>query len=109
MGQEAGMNKYELVIILDAKLSVDERKEVIEQIVDVINKSSGKLINNQLWLERQKFTFSLKKRTEGVYYLMNFEGDPSQVEKTKTALRSNEKVLRFSLIKVKEIVAVAAR
>lgn len=109
MGQEAGMNKYELAIILDAKLSADERKEVVDQVVDLISKSSGKVINNQLWLERHKFTFSIKKRTEGVYYLINFEGDPSKVEKIKAALKLNEKVLRFSLIRVKEIVALAGR
>ena len=92
--------KYELVVIVDAK-STNEAKETIrKEVTDLINKRGGKVINSQVWLEKQKLTFEIKKCTDGTYYLINFDGEGSVSEKIKPALKLNEKILRFSILQV---------
>ncbi len=89
--------KYELVIILDAKLNPDEKEALTKELSQLIIRHGGKVINSRLWIERQKLSFSIKKRQEGSYYLINFEGEGSLVRKVETDLRVHEGVLRFAI------------
>lgn len=92
--------KYELVVIIDAKLTSDAKETVRKEVTDVINKRGGKVINSQVWLEKHKLTFQIKKCTEGTYYVINFEGKSEIIGKIKPLLKLNEKILRFDFIKL---------
>ncbi|MDD3374574.1 MAG: 30S ribosomal protein S6 [Candidatus Omnitrophica bacterium] len=94
------MKKYELVVILDAHLSQDEKEKVIKAAADGIAKGEGKVINSQVWLEKHKFTFKIKNRTEGTYYLINFESKQASVIKIHKILSANEDILRFVITNV---------
>ena len=67
------MNKYELVYIVDAHLALDVKNEISKQVLDAVTKAEGKVVNNSVWLEKQRFTFPIKKCQEGTYYLVNVE------------------------------------
>ncbi len=95
------LRKYELVVIVDYKLTAEEKEQVIKGVSDTVTKAGCKIINSQVWLEKQKFTFDIKKCKEGAYYLINFEAGPDAEEKISPILKLNEKVLRYSIIKVK--------
>ena len=92
--------KYELVVIVDAKLTNEVKETVRKDVTDLVNKHGGKVINSQVWLEKHKLTFEIKKCSEGTYYIINFEGGSEVVEKVKPTLKLNEKILRFAFIKV---------
>ena len=94
------MNKYELVTIVNGVLPQDEKEAILKEATEVVARNEGKVINSQLWLDKQKFTFVMKRCTHGTYYLINFEVNGSEVEKIKQALKLNEKVLRFLIIKL---------
>jgi ribosomal protein S6 len=106
--------KYELVVIVDAKLTNEAKETVRREITDLVNKYDGKVINSQVWLEKHKFTFEIKKCNEGTYFIINLEGGSEVVEKMKPLLKLNERVLRFAFIKVEsksapKVAAEAAR
>jgi len=88
--------KYELVVIVDAKGPQESKESVRKQVTDLINKHGGKVINSQVWLEKHKMTFQMKKCDEGTYYLINFEGPSEIIGKIKPVLRLNESILRFA-------------
>ena len=92
--------KYELIVIVDAKLTNDVKENVRKEVADTINKHEGKVINSQVWLEKHKFTFLIKKCSEGTYYVINFEGTGEVIEKIRPSLKLNEKILRFEFIKI---------
>ena len=94
------IKKYELMVIVDANLSKDDKDAIIKEVNDMIAKSGGKVINTQLWFEKQKFTFEIKKKTEGSYYLINYEAEKTTNAKMKSFLRLNEKVLRSLILEV---------
>ena len=100
MEKSALARKYELVLIIDAKLASEIKETIRKEATDLINKHKGKIINSQIWLEKHKLTFPIKKCDEGTYYIINFEGDSGVVAKVKPILRINENILRFSFIRV---------
>ncbi|MDP8212279.1 MAG: 30S ribosomal protein S6 [Candidatus Zapsychrus exili] len=87
--------KYELVVIVDAKLTNEAKQSILQEVTDTIDKVGGKIINNEVWLEKQKFTAKIKKCLEGTYYLINFSAQRSAIAKIRSILRLNEKILRF--------------
>ncbi len=93
------MNKYELVVIIDAQKSQPERDEVYKQVTETIVKAGAVVTNAQVWLEKQKFVFSIKKKLEGTYYLVNFDAASPFLTKIKELLRLNENILRYLIIK----------
>ncbi len=93
------IKKYELIAIVDAKLSNEEKEGIRKEAVDIVVKGGGKVINSQVWLEKHKLTFRIKKCGDGTYYLVNFEADNQTAEKIRSNLRLNEKILRYAVLK----------
>ena len=93
------MNKYELVYMIDAHASQAAREDIAKQVADTAAKSDVKIINSQVWLEKHKMSFSIKKIWEGTYYLLNLEARSLAINKMQGLLRMNEQVLRFLTIR----------
>jgi small subunit ribosomal protein S6 len=94
------MDKYEMVVIVDAVLSQEEKEKINKDVCDTVTKCGGEAINSQVWLDKQKFSFRMKKRTEGTYYLVNFKSPKDALAKIRQILRIHEQVLRFLIVKV---------
>lgn len=94
------MRKYELVVIVDAKLSNEEKEDIRREAAEIVNKGGGKVINSQVWLDKHKFAFRIKKRHEGTYYLIKFESRGSALDPIRSALKLNERILRFVTTRV---------
>ncbi len=93
------MNKYELVTVLDANSPQEEKETVVKEAAEIIKKYKGKVINNRVWVEKNKFSFRLKKRNEGTYYLTNFEMPGEMLSPFRNELRLSDKILRSSVIR----------
>ena len=91
------MNKYELVVIIDAQKAQPEKEEIYKQLTDAVVKADSKVTGSQVWFDRQKFVFNIKKKSEGTYYLVNFESAAGSLPKIKEFLRLNENILRYLL------------
>ncbi len=89
------MNKYELALVVDAALPQEQKDSIIKETVEAITKAGGKLINSQVWIEKHKLSFRLKKCWEATYYLLNLESPTSAVLPLQKTLRVNERILRF--------------
>ena len=109
MDKKDMMRKYELVLILDAHLGNEAKEEICKEVRDIVQKQGGKVINSQVWLEKHRMTFEIKKCKDGAYYLINYEGDPSVNAKIESVLRLNEKILRYAVLKGNHPAPVAAK
>ena len=96
------MDKYELVVIVNAAISQDEKDSVSKQTTDYVAKIGGKVINTQLWLDKFKMSFPIKKCPEGTYFLTNFESQRTAIDNLKESLRLNEKILRYAIYNVSQ-------
>ena len=96
------MNKYELMVIVDSALSQDEKDSIVNEAKEIVSKSEGKVINAQVWLEKHKFTFPIRKKFEGTYYLINFEAKGAALIRIRQLIKLNERALRSMIVKVEE-------
>ncbi len=94
------MNKYEVMIIVDSKITNEEKEAIFKDAAETVTKSGGHVINSQIFLDKHRMTFRIKKCTDGTYYLINFEDDGAAIAKIRQTLRLNEKVLRFVIVNV---------
>lgn len=94
------MEKYEMVVIVDANSPQEKKESILKDTTDVIGKSEGKVINSQIWLDKHRFTFRIQKCLEGTYYTINFEALPTAVAKIRQYLKLNEQILRSLIVRV---------
>lgn len=94
------MNKYEAMFIIKPDLSEEERKNLVNQIKEVVSKNNGILTQADIWSERKKLFFPIKRYQEGTYYLMNFNSVSSAITEIRHAYKLNENILRVLLTRL---------
>jgi small subunit ribosomal protein S6 len=95
------MNKYEAMFILKADLSEEERKALFNQIHEVVTKNNGNVAQANIWSEKRKLYFTIKKNHEGIYYLVNFTALGEGLAKMRQAYKINENILRVLITRLK--------
>ena len=94
------MNKYELAVVLSAKLEDEARANVIEKVKALITRFGGNVTDVDEWGKR-RFAYEIQKMSEGYYYFITFDTDnvnaPSEIE---SQLCIMENVLRFMTVAV---------
>ncbi len=92
------MNKYELTVIVNAKLEDEERAATIEKVKEYITRFGGTVANVDEW-GKKRLAYEIQKMKEGFYYFIHFESDskcPSEVEQN---IRIMENVIRYLCVK----------
>ena len=94
------MNKYELAVVVSAKLEDEARANVIEKVKALITRFGGNVTDVDEWGKR-RFAYEIQKMSEGYYYFITFDTDnvnaPSEIE---SQLRIMENVIRFMTVAV---------
>lgn len=94
------MAKYEVMFITKSGLRDEEKEAILKQVAEPITKNEGKVIKKDLWLDKHRLTYSINKQKEGTYFLVEFVIDGGAIIKLNQALRLNENVLRFQIVKL---------
>lgn len=95
------MNKYELAVVLSAKLEEDERAAAIEKIQGYITRFGGTVTNIDEW-GKKKLAYEIQKMKEAYYYFVQFESDstcPGELEKRVSIL---DNVIRYLCVRKDE-------
>ena len=92
------MNKYEVTVILSAKLEEEARAEMIERIKGYITRYNGTAGEVEEW-RKKKLAYEIQRQTEGFYYIINFEGDQTTPNGLESELRILEPVLRYLVVR----------
>ena len=92
------MNKYELAVVVSAKVEDDVRAGVIEKVKELIARFGGNVTDVDEW-GKKRLAYEVQKMREGFYYFIQFESDatcPAEVEKH---VRIMDNVLRYLIVK----------
>ena len=96
------MNKYELCVVLSAKIEDDERAAALEKVQKYITRFGGTVTNIEEW-GKKKLAYEIKKMSECYYYFIAIDTDntnlPSEIG---SQLRISENVIRFMTVSVEE-------
>ena len=96
-----GMNKYELALVVNAKIEDDARTATVEKAKEYITRFGGQITDVDDW-GKKRLAYDIQKMNEGFYYFIHFDaeaGVPAQVEEN---VRIMDNVLRFLCVKQEE-------
>ncbi len=92
------MNKYELAVVVSAKIEDDARVATIEKVQNYITRFGGTVTNVDEWGKR-KLAYEIQKMREGFYYFIKFESEATAPAEIESRLRIMENVIRFLCVK----------
>ncbi len=88
------MKNYETVFILTPVLSEEQMKDAVKKYVELLKKMGAKIINEEIW-GLKKLAYQIQHKSTGFYNLIEFEAEPSVIDKLETEYRRDERVMRF--------------
>ncbi len=95
------MNKYELAVVVSAKVEEDVKLATIEQVKEYITRFGGTVtdVND---CGKKKLAYEVKKMSEGFYYFIKFESDAACPGELEKSLRIMENVIRYLVVREDE-------
>ena len=95
------MNKYELAVIVSAKIEEDERAATIEKVKGYIERFGGTITNVDEW-GKKKLAYDIQKMSEAFYYFIQFDADATVPYDVENHVRLMENVIRFLCVRQDE-------
>ncbi|MDD2978921.1 MAG: 30S ribosomal protein S6 [Hespellia sp.] len=92
------MNKYELAVVVSAKIEDDARAEVIEKAKELITRFGGNVTDVDEW-GKKRLAYEIQKMKEGFYYFIHFESDSTVPAEVEQRIRIMDNVLRFLCVR----------
>ena len=92
------MNKYELAVVVSAKIEDDERAQVIEKVKALVERFGGKISDVDEW-GKKRLAYEIQKMHEGFYYFIQFEADAQCPAEVERHVRIMDNVLRYLVVR----------
>lgn len=101
------MHQYELMVILNPEIDERTVPQTLEKFLKVITGDGGTIESTDIW-GRRRLAYEIKKHSEGIYVVVNFEAAPATADELDRQLNLNEQVLRTKIIRAEELKAQKA-
>jgi small subunit ribosomal protein S6 len=95
------MNKYELAVVVSAKIEDDERAATLEKVKSLITKNGGTITNVDEW-GKKRLAYEVQKMKEAFYYFIQFEAASNVPAEIESRIRLMEDVVRYLVVKQDE-------
>ncbi len=95
------MHDYELMVILDPETEERTVAPSLEAFLEVIRKDGGTIENLEIWGKR-RLAYEIKKKSEGIYAVVNFTASPEATAELDRQLRLSEAVMRTKVLRQDE-------
>ena len=92
------MNKYELAVVLSAKLEDEERAAALEKVQGYITRFGGTVTNVDDWGKR-RLAYEIQKKNEGFFSFITFDAPANAPAEIESRVRIMENVLRYLIIR----------
>ena len=92
------MNKYELAVVVSAKVEDDVRAGVIEKVKELIARFGGNVTDVDEW-GKKRLAYEIQKMKEGYYYFIHFESEADVPGEIEQRIRIMDNVLRYLCVK----------
>ncbi|MGN0466906.1 MAG: 30S ribosomal protein S6 [Lachnospiraceae bacterium] len=93
------MNKYELALVVNAKIEEDDRVATVEKVKALIERFGGTITNVDEW-GKKRLAYEIQKMKEGYYYFIQFDASSDCPAEIEQRVRIIETVLRYLCVRV---------
>lgn len=92
------MNKYELALVVNAKIEDEAREAVVEKAKNYVTRYGGTITEVEEW-GKKRLAYEVQKMREGFYYFIQFEADATCPAEIERHVRIMDNVLRYLVVK----------
>lgn len=92
------MSKYELAVVVSAKLEDDARAEVIEKVKALVTRFGGNITDVDEW-GKKRLAYEIQKMKEAYYYFIHFESETTTPGEIEERIRIMDGVIRYLCVR----------
>lgn len=92
------MNKYELALVVSAKIEDDARTDAVEKAKELIAKFGGNVTNVED-AGKKRLAYEIQKMKEGFYYFIQFDAESDVPAQIEAQVRIMEPVIRYLCVR----------
>jgi len=95
------MNKYELCVVVSAKLEEEERTKVIDKCKAYIERFGGTVSDVDDW-GKKRLAYEVNHEKEGFYNFIHFDAEATAPAEIESRVRIMDNVIRFLCVRADE-------
>ena len=95
------MNKYELAVVVSAKVEDEERATVVDKCKALIERFGGQITNIDDQ-GKKRLAYEVQHMKEGFYYFIQFDAEPTAPAEIESRVRMMDNVIRFLIVRTDE-------
>ena len=95
------MNKYELAVVVSAKIEDEDRAATLEKCKGLIERFGGQVTNVDDW-GKKRLAYEVQKKKEAFYYFIQFDADSTVPAEIESRIRIMDNVIRYLCIRQDE-------
>jgi small subunit ribosomal protein S6 len=92
------MREYEVMVIFDPDTEERTVQPTLEKHLKVITNGGGTLDNLDIW-GRRRLAYEIRKKSEGIYAVINLTAEPQDVKELDRQFTINESIMRTKVIR----------
>ena len=95
------MNKYELAVVVSAKIEDDERAATVDKCKALIERFGGTITNVDEW-GKKRLAYEILKMKEAFYYFIQFDAESTAPAEIESRIRIMDNVIRYLCVRQDE-------
>ena len=95
------MNKYELAVVVSAKVEDEERAAVVDKCKALIERFGGQITNIDDQ-GKKRLAYEVQHMKEGFYYFIQFDAEATAPAEIEQRMRIMDNVLRYLCVRCDE-------
>ena len=92
------MRQYELMVILDPETEERTVDKTMDKFLTVVKNDGGTVDNVDIW-GRRRLAYDIKKKSEGIYVVVNMTAEPATAQELDRQLNLSESIMRTKLLR----------
>ena len=92
------MNKYELCVVVNAKIEDEERAAVVDKAKALVERFGG-VITNVEEAGKKRLAYEIQKMHEAYYYFIQFDAEATVPAEIESRVRIMDNVLRYLVVR----------
>ncbi|MBQ3789985.1 MAG: 30S ribosomal protein S6 [Lachnospiraceae bacterium] len=92
------MNKYELAVVVNAKIDDEARNAVVDKVKALIERFGGQITEVDDW-GKKRLAYEIDKMNEGFYYFIRFDAEPTAPAEIEKRMRIADNVIRYLCVR----------
>ena len=92
------MRIYEVMVIFDPDTEERTVQPTLDKHLKVITKGGGTVDNVDIW-GRRRLAYEIRKKSEGIYAVINLTAEPQDVKELDRQFTINESIMRTKVIR----------